>query len=151
MEPVLQFRYTLFTSKLKGALFYARASTQPSFDNSPLELHHGNGSFFVKGKTKWNPIQIQCYQFEGITLLDFWVYMQQHQLTPNAVDQYAAIYKHDLRVSCTGPEEIPTGTWVLHGAFYENVDFGQMDRSSEQIAEVNATIRYDYAEYRPFF
>jgi hypothetical protein len=150
-QPTLQFRYTLFTNRLKGAMFYAYASTQPGFDNSPLELHHGNASFFVKGKTKWNPIQIKCYQFEGITFLDFWVYMQQHQVTETATDLYAETYKHDLRVSVVGPEEIPVGTWVLHGAFYENVDFGQMDRSSDAIAEVNATIRYDYAVYKPFF
>jgi hypothetical protein len=77
--------------------------------------------------------------------------MQQHQVTETATDLYAETYKHDLRVSVVGPEEIPVGTWVLHGAFYENVDFGQMDRSSDAIAEVNATIRYDYAVYKPFF
>lgn len=149
-EPNLQFRFTILTSRLKGAI-YARAAQQPSFDNSPLELHHGNSSFFVKGKTKWNPLQIQFYQFEGITLLEFWSYMQKHQITETATDLYASSYKHDLRVSVVDPTEIPAGTWVLHGAFYDQVDFGQMDRTSDEVMEVNATIRYDYAIYKPFF
>lgn len=149
-EPSLQFRYTLFTTKLKGALIYARAATQPSFDNSSLELHHGNSSFFVKGKTKWNPINIRCYQFEGITLLDFWLYMQQHQITETATDFRAQSYKHDLRVSVLTGVELPVGTWVLHGAYYEGVDFGQMDRSVDDIIEIEATIRYDYASFKPF-
>lgn len=148
-HPTLQFRFTIFTTRLIGGLFYARAATQPSFNNSPLELHHGNGSFFVKGKTKWNPIQIQCYHFEGITLNDFWLYFQQHQRVDVARDRYALIYKHDLRISVLTPQELPIGTWVLNGAFYENVDFGQMDRSSDSVAEISATIRYDYAEFKP--
>lgn len=150
-QPTLQFRYTIFTNKLKGAMFYARAASQPSFDNTPLELAHGNASFYVKGKTKWNPINIRCYQFEGITLLDFWIYLQRHQMVEDAKDKYNIEYKHDLRVSVVGPEEIPVGTWELHGAFYDNVNFGDMDRGSDNIVEVDCTIRYDYAIFKPFF
>lgn len=150
-EPSLQFRYSIFTDKLKNAFFSARSAQQPSFDNSPIEYQHGNGSFFVKGKTKWNPINIKCYQFDGISILEFWTYFLQHQILPDqAIDNYGSFYKHDLRVSVLGPEEFPTATWVLHGAFYENVDFGQMDRSSNEVIEIDATIRYDYATYKPF-
>ncbi len=149
-EPILSFRFMILTSKLKGAAFYAKSATQPSFDNSNLELHHGNSSFYVKGKTKWNPIEISCYQFVGITLLDFWLYLQQHQFTDLAMDLRAKTYKHDLRVTMLDPHELPIGTWVLHGAFYESVDFGPMDRSTDDIIETKATIRYDFAEYKPF-
>lgn len=148
-EPNLQFRYTVFTSRIRGMLFYARAATQPSFDNSPLELHHGNSSFYIKGKTKWNPITIKCYQFVGITLIDFWTYLQEHQITTTATDFRARSYKHDLRLSLLDPSEIPIGTWVLHGAFYDNVNFGDLDRSSDGIVEIDCTIRYDYATFRP--
>ena len=149
-EPSLQFRYTIFSEKLKGALIYARSAEQPKLENSPLELHHGNGSFFVKGKTKWNPINIKCYHFEGITLLDFWQYLLQHQLIRFATDLKARVYKHDLRVSVLGPEEFPMATWVLYGAFFEAIDFGAMDRAVDDIIEIDLTIRYDYAEYKPF-
>ena len=150
-EPSLQFRYTIFTSRILGMMFYARSATQPGFDNSPLELHHGNSSFFVKGKTKWNPINLKCYQFQGVTLAEFWLYFQQHQLVDNAIDFRARTYKHDLRVSVVDPYEIPVGTWVLHGAFYDSVNFGDMDRSSDGIIEIDCTIRYDYAVFKPFF
>lgn len=149
-EPHLQFRYTVFSTKLKGAIWYARSAQQPSFDNSPLELHHGNSSFHVKGKTKWNPINIKCYHFEGITILDFWQYLSQHQFVPDAKDFKARIYKHDLRISMLGPEEFPISTWVLYGAFFENVSFGDMDRGNNEVIEIDMTIRYDYAEYKPF-
>jgi len=149
-HPNLQFRYSIFSSRLPNAFFSARAATQPSFDTTPLELSHGNGSFYVKGKVKWNPITITCYQFEGITIQDFWTYMQTHQIVATATDFRARAYKHDLRLSLLTPAEIPLGTWVLHDAFYESVNFGSMDRSSDEVAEVTATIRYDYAIYKTF-
>lgn len=149
-EPSLQFRYTILSEKMKGLIWYARAAEQPKLENSPLELHHGNGSFFVKGKTKWSPINLRCYHFEGITLLDFWQYLQQHQIIRFATDFKASIYKHDLRVSVVGPEEFPIATWVLYGAFFEGINFGSMDRGVDDIIEIDLTIRYDYAEYKPF-
>lgn len=149
-HPVLQFRYSIFTTRLPGAFFHARSATLPTIENNPIEIHHGNGSYWVKGKTHWNSINISCYHFEGITQTEFWTYLQQHQLVSDAIDFRNEVYKHDLRVSCLTPEEIPLGTWVLHGAFYENVNFGEMNRSSDEVIEVNCTIRYDYAIFKPF-
>ncbi len=118
--------------------------------NLSVELHNGNGSFFVKGKIQWNPINIKCYHFEGMTQQEFWIYLQQHQVVSEAIDTYGSFYKHDLRISVLDPSEIPAGTWVLHGAFYENVNFGDMNRASDEVTEVDCSIRYDYAIYKPF-
>ncbi len=149
-EPSLQFRYTIFSSKMKGLIWYARSAQQPTVENGALELHHGNSSFYVKGKTKWNPITLRCYQFEGITLLNFWQYLLDHQYVPDAKDKKAPTYKHDMRVSILGPEEFPMATWVLYGAFFEAVNFGDMDRGNDEVIEIDVTIRYDYAEWKPF-
>lgn len=149
-EPTLKFRYTVFTSKLPFSMFYARSAEQPSADNSPVEVAHQNGSFYVKGKTKWEPISLQFYQFENMTINEVWMYFQQHQLVRDAKDYANAFYKHDMRLTILRPDELPMGTWTLYGAFYESVKFGDMDRGAEsEIAEVTATIRYDYATYKP--
>lgn len=149
-EPSMQFRYSVFSTKIPFAFFYARSAEQPTMENGSLELHHGNGSFFVKGKTKWNTLNIKCYQFENITINDFWNYANQHQFIEDAKDFKARFYKHDLRLSILSPDEIPTGTWKLVGAFFESVSFGQMDRGSDDVTEIDLTIRFDYAEYKPF-
>jgi hypothetical protein len=149
-EPTLKFRYTVFTSKLPFALFYARSAEQPTVNNSPIEVAHGNGSFYVKGKTKWDSINLQCYQFENMTVMEFWMYFQQHQFVPLAIDRRNASYKHDLRLTLLNPNELPMGTWTLHGAFYDTVSFGDMDRGADtEIAQIDVSIRYDYATYKP--
>lgn len=149
-EPSLQFRYSIFSSKIPGAFFYAKSAQQPTMDNGSLELHHGNGSFFVKGKTKWNPLSIRCYQFENITIAEFWQYVLDHQFVDQARDFKARFYKHDMRITVLSPNELPSATWVLYGAFFETVNFGDMDRSANEIIEVDLTIRFDYAKYKPF-
>lgn len=149
-EPSLQFRYSIFSAKIPGAFFYAKSAQQPSFEQNGIEIAHGNGSTFVKGKTKWNPLSIKCYQFEGITLPEFWQYLLQHQKVNDAEDRYGLFYKHDMRISVLGPEELPSATWVLHGAFFEAVNYGDMDRGTDDIIEIDCTIRYDYAIYKPF-
>lgn len=149
-HPQLQFRYTLFTSKLLGATIYARSAQQPSFSNNPIKVDYGNGSFYTKGKTSWEPISLRCYQFEGITTLNFWKYLQEHQVVRFALDQPQRIYKHDLRLTTLTPEGLPIGTWKLVGAFFDSVRFGDQDWGTDDVVEVDLNIVYDYAEFNPF-
>lgn len=148
-HPQLQFRYSLFTTKLLGATVFARSAQQPSFDNNPIKVDYGNSSFNIKGKTSWEPISIRCYQFEGITTLNFWKYLQEHQVVRYAKDNYAALYKHDLRLVSLTPMGLPIGTWKLVGAFYQSVRFGDMDWGTDDVVEIDLSIVYDYAEFNP--
>lgn len=146
-HPILQFRYTIFTSKLPGAVIFARSTQQPGFENNPIKVDYGNGYFKCKGKTIWDDLQITCYQFEGITVPMFWLYLQQHQITKFAKDTPMAAYKHDLRITTLNPLGIPIGTWKLVGAFYSSVKFGQMDWGTDDATQIDMTIAFDYAEY----
>lgn len=147
-KPSLQFRYKVLTSKLPGAQFYARSSQQPGFENAPVSVEHINYYFKVKGKTRWDDLTMSCYQFEGITALQFWDYLQQHQSVPGAEDQYATSYKHDLQIQILAPDgSTPVGTWKLIGAFYSGVKWGEMDYGTDDVIQVDLTIAYDHAEY----
>lgn len=146
-HPSLQFRYTVMTSKLPGAMFYARSAQQPTPQHNPVTVEYQNSYFKVKGKTRWDDITLQCYQFEGITAPQLWAYLQQHQLTAAAVDSYAPVYKHDLKLMINNPAEAPVGTWTLVGAFYTSVQFGDMDRGTDDVIQATITISYDYALY----
>lgn len=149
-HPSLQFRYVIFSSRIPGAAVYARSAQQPGFDNNPIKVDYGNGSFKIKGKTSWEDISIRCYQFEGITLPDFWKYVQQHQLVKPALDNYALTYKHDMRLGVLNPLGVPIGMWKLVGAFFSAVRFGDMDWGTDDVVEVDLTITYDFAEYGLF-
>lgn len=147
-KPSLQFRYTISTSKLPGAKFYARSAQQPGMENAPVTLEHINYYFKVKGKTRWDDLTMSCYQYEGITASQFWKYLQSHQATEAATDSYATEYKHDLQIMILGPDgDTPVGTWKLIGAFYSGVKWGEMDWGTDDPIQVDLTLAFDYATY----
>ena len=146
-HPSLQFRYMITTDKLPGAAFYCRSAQQPGFEQNPVTLEYINSYFKVKGKTRWDDLNITCYQYEGFTALQFWQYMQQHQAVATATDSYAPVYKHDLKIFILNPMEIPVHTWTLIGAFYSNVKWGEMDWGTDDPIQVTSTIAYDYVDF----
>lgn len=145
-HPSLQFRYMVTTSKLPGAIFYCKSAQLPSVETAPVTIDYQNSYFKVHGKLRWNDITLQMYTFEGITAQQVWTYLQDHQAVSSATDMYAPSYKHDLQIMVNNPMEIPIGTWKLVGAFYTNVAWGDMDRSTDDVIMITATISYDYAE-----
>jgi|JI10StandDraft_1071094.scaffolds.fasta_scaffold163937_5 hypothetical protein len=152
LHPVLQFRYTIISSELEGAAIFARGAQQPSFNTNPIKADYQNGYFFVAGKKTWEPITLRCYHYEGITMPNFWRYVQRHQTVKLARDTYANSYKHTLRLTMLSPDGLtPVGTWKLVGAFFQSVKFGDMDWGGEEVTEIDATIVYDFAEYSLIF
>lgn len=146
-HPELQFRYMVTTSKLAGAAFYCRSAQQPTAQSAPVTVEYVNSYFKVKGKLRWDDITLQAYKFEGITSLQLWQYLQQHQAVSSATDTYAPVYKHDLKIMVLNPAEVPIATWTLVGAFYTSVAWGDMDRGTDDVTQATITISYDYALY----
>lgn len=146
-HPSLQFRYQVSTSKLPGAKFYARSAQQPGFEQNPVTIEHINAYFKVKGKTRWDDLTMSCYQFEDMTAIDFWNYLQDHQTVSSATDHKAPSYKHDLQIQILNPMGSPVGTWKLIGAFYSSVKFGEMDWGTDDPIQVDLTIAFDYATF----
>ncbi len=146
-HPTLQFRYMVFTTKLPTAIIYARSAQQPTVDNAPVTIEHKMAYFKVKGKSRWNDITLQCYQFEGLTVRELWSYFnKKHQAVTDATDKFADVYKHDFQLILLNPMNIPVGRWTLIGAFISNVAWGDMDWGGNDVAQCTLTIAYDYAE-----
>lgn len=146
-HPSLQFRYSVSTSKLPGAQFYARSAQQPGFEQNPVTIEHINAYFKVKGKTRWDDLTMSCYQFEDITATQFWNYLQDHQTVSSATDYKAPTYKHDLQIQILNPMGAPVGTWKLIGAFYSSVKWGEMDWGTDDAIQIDLTIAFDYATF----
>lgn len=148
-KPTLQFRYKMTTSKLANVQIYGRSAQQPSYENAPVSVEHGNYYFKVKGKTRWNSVTLSCYQFEGITAKELWDYLNNdHQSVAGAEDKYADSYKHDMQLMLLGPDgSSVVGTWKLMGAFIENNAWGDLDWGTDDVVQCELTIAYDYAEF----
>lgn len=144
--PSLSFRMELQVGVFPQAHIYCKSFQLPTIDNSTVIAEYGNTQMKLKGKTKWNSLNITCYQYENITINEVWEYFTKHQKVETGEDQYADNYKNDITLKVLKASGIESShEFKLHGAFIATVDFGQFDWASEEIVEIPITIDYDYA------
>jgi len=146
LHPSLQFRYSIISSRLPGAILYARSCDLPSLTQDAVVAYHINDSMKVKGRTNWNPITFTCYTYELITVNDVWSYFRQHQLAAVAIDLNPADYKADFTITVLTPEGIPINIWSVKDAFMTDVKFGSMDWGVDDPINVTVTLEYDWAD-----
>lgn len=147
-KPQLSFRFRITFSVLSDIPFYGKAINLPSAENNPLTIEYGNTYIKVKGKTRWNDIQLSCYAFEGMTYPQLWSYLRDlHQKVDDGKDYYADQYKNDIQIHLLNPLDTPVGLWTLIGGFIASINYGDLDRSAEEVVQPQITIAYDYALY----
>ena len=56
---------------------------------------------------------------------------------------YAAGYKKDIELEMLDPTGVVVEKWILQGTFMTNVDFGSLEYSDDEIADITATLRMD--------
>jgi hypothetical protein len=148
LNPQLSFRFKLVFSELGDIGVYGKAVQLPTVDNGTIVVDYGNTQLKVKGKTKWNDIDITCYAFEKITMEQLWNYLNKlHQQVDVGEDYYPDDYKKDIQIQLLSPYDLVVGTWKLIGAFVNTLNFGELDYSNEEIVQPRLTISYDYAIY----
>jgi len=145
-NPQVSFRFRIQFSQIQNINIYGKAIQLPTVDNSPITVEYGNTSMKIKGKTKWNDIQITCYAYEGLTMEQLWMYLNDlHQDVVQGTDEYGDTHKKDIQIQLLGPTDNVVGTWKLIGAFMSLINYGDMDWSTEEVVQPQITISYDYA------
>ena len=51
----------------------------------------------------------------------------------------------DVMIQMLGPQYEPVETYTLYGAWPQNIDGGDLNMSSADVAKLNVTFRFDYA------
>jgi hypothetical protein len=58
---------------------------------------------------------------------------------------YAAGYKKDVELELLDPTGVVIEKWILQGTMITSADFGTLDYSAEEIADISVTLRFDRA------
>jgi hypothetical protein len=58
---------------------------------------------------------------------------------------YAAGYKRDLELEMLDPAGVCMQKWVMKNCFITSCDFGSLDYADDELADITATVRMDYA------
>jgi hypothetical protein len=100
----------------------------------------------LQGKGKWQDISITLYDpivpsaAQGV--MD-WVRLGHESITGRR--GYAEFYKKDIQFYMLGPVGDKIEQWTLKGAFIQAANFGDLSFDSNEPAQIELTLSYDYA------
>ena len=158
MAEVLEFNdmfYTNFEPKMKNRFimeidgipsYLIKTANRPSIQFETITLDHINVKRKLKGKGEWQDVEITLYDPivpSGAQAVMEWVRLSHESLTGR--DGYADFYKKDIQCYLLGPVGDKVEEWTLKGAMIQSANFGDLDWSVSEPAEITLTLRYDYA------
>jgi hypothetical protein len=143
-EPKLKNRFIMNIEGIDAYLIKTANRPQIQFDEVILE--HMNVTRYVKGKGKWQPIEITLYDPivpSASQAVMEWVRLSHESVTGR--DGYSDFYKKTVTINVLGPVGDIVEEWELKGCYIENANFGDLDFSSSDPAEITLSLKYDYA------
>ena len=143
-EPKTKNRFVMFIKRVPS--FLIRAANRPSIEFEEVELNHINVKWYVKGKASWQPLDITLYDPivpSGAQSVIEWIRLGHESVTGR--DGYSDFYKKDVEFNLLGPVGDVVEKWSLKGTYIQSANFGDLDWSVSEPAEITCTLRYDYA------
>lgn len=138
----------LFTITIDGINSWQIYSAgRPSSSTNTVEIHNKNVVKKFAGKTTWNPIACEMYDFVGYSAtqqLLTWATTQHNPLT--GINTMPGTYKKNVTITELSNNLMPISQWVLHGAWVESWDGGDLNASSDEAQTVSFSIQYDFPE-----
>jgi hypothetical protein len=142
-EPRVQNRFIFYIDGIPA--YMIKKATAPGFDAGEIVLDHINVYRKIKGKVRWNDINVELY--DPITPSGTQAVMEWFRLSHESVtgrDGYSDFYKKDITLEILGPVGDIVGEWIVKGAFIKTATFGDYDWTQDQYVSLNLTLAVDY-------
>jgi phage tail-like protein len=123
-----------------------KTGNRPQLNFEKVTIDHINVKRQLKGKGEWQDLEVTLYDPivpSAAQAVMEWVRLGHESITGR--DGYADFYKKDIDIFMLGPVGDKVEQWKLIGAFPTQVNFGDLDASSNEVATVTMTLTYDYA------
>ena len=144
-EPKQANRFILYMDGVPS--FIIKSVAAVTLAQGIVTLNHINVERKVKGKTKWNDIQLTLFDPitpSGAQAVMEWVRLGHESVTGR--DGYSDFYKKDLTINVLGPVGDVVSEWVLKGAFITTSNFGDYSWDTMDTAvALQVTVSIDYA------
>ena len=129
--------------------------SRPNLSFEEVKLDRYNSTAYVAGKHSWEPVSLTVE--DDITGLASTVVQQQLETQQRLIgadssngqwlnaEPTASGYKFAMKLEMLDGNEAVVETWKLEGCFIQACDWGEMDYSASEAAQINLTIRFDHA------
>lgn len=152
-----KFRWTLqFRLNCNGQIVeenFVKVAGRPNISIESTELNFLNEKNFIPGKATWETITVSYLDVAGNELLSLWDwlasvydYTNKNRWMGAAQKDYTATGYLLLYSGCGDPLE----SWTLENAWPEAINFGDLDYSSSDPAEIELTLRYTGVQYHNY-
>ena len=143
-EPKLKNRFIMYIEGVPA--YIIKSGNRPTLQFESITLDHINVKRYVKGKGEWQPLDIMLYDPivpSGAQSVMEWVRLSHESVTGR--DGYSDFYKKDVTFNMLGPVGDKVEEWTLKGAYIQTANFGTIDWSVNEPADITLTLQYDYA------
>jgi hypothetical protein len=125
--------------------YIVKKVSRPTIKQDAKPLDHINLQRYVKGKTTWGTMQMELYDPivpSGAQAVMEWVRLHHESVTGR--DGYLEFYKKDLTLNILGPVGDKVQEWIIKGAQITEVNFGELDWSTDEVMTFTLTVQPDY-------
>jgi len=143
-EPKLKNRFIMEIGGIPA--FTIKTAQRPQITFEKVELEHMNITKYVKGKGKWQPMNLTLYDpIVPSAAASVMEWVRLHHESATGRDGYQDFYKKNVNFKVLGPVGDIIEKWTLYGTFIEDATFGDLDFSDSQPVEITLQLSYDYA------
>ena len=139
-----------------GEMWYAKTSARPQLTVEETEVHHLHERWMISGKPTWESITITILDAKNAdgndseTALHAWLNTVfafdndsgASQFTMGDCDEE---YKRQITLTMLDGSGNTMETWLLHNCWPQSTNFGDLDYSSSDTADIEVTVRFDRA------
>ena len=146
-EPKLKNRFIMQIDGINAYL--VKSMNRPSIESDEVILEHMNVTRYVKGKSRWQPLEIMLYDPvvpSAAQQVIEWIRLHHESVTGR--DGYSDFYKKNITFNLLDTVGAVVEEWELKGAFIQSANFGDLDFASSDPVEISLTLRYDYANLK---
>ena len=144
-EPKRENRWILrFPSSLGINEWYVESTARPSLTIASTEIPFLNTSTYVAGKFTWGELAVTFRDPIGPSAsqaLMEWIRLCAESVTGRM--GYAAGYKKNIDLEMLDPTGVVVEKWILQGTFIQDLNFGDLDYSRDELATITCTLRMD--------
>ena len=143
-EPKLKNRFMMNIDGVPAYLI--KTANRPSLESDEVILEHMNVTRYIKGKSRWQPIDITLYDPvvpSAAQQVIEWIRLGHESVTGR--DGYSDFYKKNITFNLVGPVGDVVEEWELVGCYIQTANFGDLSFEDTTPVEITLTLKYDYA------
>lgn len=159
-EPLRKNRWKIIFGHAKSGIsdeaYLLKKCDKPSYKTLEITHKFGNFNYYYPGRVEWNPINMVFASEVGLDKKIYNLFTEggisppvgyQAALTALEKQKFSNALGPVTIVQLSGDGSTGLEHWKLINPFLTNMKFGELSYDSEEIIDLEITLRYDSAEY----